>query len=285
MTLNNSWDLAGRTAVITGSSAGLGAAAAERFVALGANVAVVGRSAERTKDVAARIDASPFVADFAELDDVRELAAALQSTYGAIDLLVNNAGGQWPQRRMTADGNEMTWQVNYLAPFLLTNLLAPAFGRALQARIVSTSSQVHMMGSIRLDDLDWQKRKYRPMKVYATSKLANVLFTRELARRTHGGSLTAISFHPGAVSSDFFREGGLFGALMKTPIGGLVSSSPAAAAEHLVRAGSRELDADLHGSYFNKAARQSPKGQGGDEDLGRQLWDSTADVLGIQSAW
>ncbi|MFI5611035.1 SDR family NAD(P)-dependent oxidoreductase [Amycolatopsis sp. NPDC051903] len=187
-----------RTVVITGASSGIGAAAARRFAALGDRVAVVGRSPEKTAAVADGVG-EPFTADFAQLDDVRALAEALRSRYPKIDVLAHNAGGQFRERTTTVDGHELTMQVNHFAPFLLTHLLAESLDGA---RVVVTSSRAHGYGRLDLTDLDGARTRYNSLRRYATTKLANLLFARELARRL---PVSAASFHPGTVAGDFFR--------------------------------------------------------------------------------
>ena len=174
-----------RTIVITGASSGIGVVAAERLAAGGDQVAVVGRNPERTRAVAERIGATPFLADFERLDDVRALAAALLDRYETIDVLANNAGGLNHDRELTVDGHERTIQANHLAPFLLTALLRPrlvetaAAGR--DVRVVSTASLANRFGSLRIDDLNWERRPWRGgWRAYGTAKLATILFASEL---------------------------------------------------------------------------------------------------------
>ncbi|MBC6466402.1 SDR family NAD(P)-dependent oxidoreductase [Actinomadura alba] len=192
--------MTGRTVVITGASSGIGAVAARRFADLGADVVPVGRSPERTARVAAQLGTEPLVADFAHLEHVKDLAAALLERCPRIDVLANNAGGLVAARQVTADGHELTFQANHLAPFLLTTLLLPrlrASARDARVRIVTTSSLGNRFGRLRMDDLEWEKRRYGGGWIaYATSKLMNVLFTRELARRTEGTGIDAVCFHP-----------------------------------------------------------------------------------------
>ena len=154
-----------RTIVVTGASSGIGAVAAGTLAAGGDEVAVVGRNPERTRAVAERLGATPFLADFERLDDVRALAEALLDRYETIDVLANNAGGLYHERELTLDGHERTIQANHLAPFLLTALLRPrlvetaATGR--DVRVVSTASMANRFGNLRVDDLDWERRPWQ----------------------------------------------------------------------------------------------------------------------------
>jgi len=184
----------GRTVVITGASSGIGAAAARRFAALGATVAVVGRSPQKTAAVAEAIGAHPHLADFSRLDAVRELADDLLGRYPRIDVLANNAGGIFASRNTTADGHEMTFQVNYLAPFLLTNLLLRRLTQGPnEGRVVNTASMAYRWGRLDLANLDRSGGRYSGQGAYGGAKLAMLLFTRELARRSQRAS-NAISW-------------------------------------------------------------------------------------------
>ena len=200
-------DMTGMTVVITGASSGVGAAAARRSASQGATVVPVGRSVRRTAELAAEVGVEPVIADFADLDQVRQLAGTLLERCPRIDVLANNAGGLFSTREITVDGHEMNFQVNHLAPFLLTTLLLPRLLESAQqapVRVVATSSVGNRFGKVRLDDLDWEKRSWRGgWFAYATGKLMNVIFTRELARRTGGTGLDAFSFHPGGIASNF----------------------------------------------------------------------------------
>ena len=186
-----------KTIVLTGASSGIGANAAGRLAATGWNVAVVGRNPERTRAVAEKVGGTAFLADYDRLDDVRELAASLSQRYERIDVLANNAGGLIHARGISADGNERTFQHNHLAPFLLTNLLAP---KLTDARIIGTASVANLFGSLRLDDLQWRKRPWLGgWQAYGTSKIATILFTQSLAER----GFEAYAFHPGYVATSF----------------------------------------------------------------------------------
>ncbi|AKT50965.1 SDR family NAD(P)-dependent oxidoreductase [Arsenicicoccus sp. oral taxon 190] len=192
-----------RTIVITGASDGIGAAAARQLRERGHQVVVVGRSATKTAEVARELGAPHHVADFGDLAQVRALADELLAAYPRIDVLANNAGGVFAQET-TADGFDKTLQVNHLAPFLLTHLL---MGRLVEsgASVVQTSSIAHRMGRLDLDDLD-NARSWSPNKAYGDSKLANILFTRELDRRHADQGVRAVCFHPGGIRTNFAND-------------------------------------------------------------------------------
>jgi NAD(P)-dependent dehydrogenase (short-subunit alcohol dehydrogenase family) len=275
--------LRGKTAVITGASSGIGAAAARKLAELGATVAVVGRSPEKTAAVAARIAGRAHPVDYGRLDDVRRLAAELLAAYERIDILANNAGAMFGARTTSADGHEMTFQVNYLAPFLLTSLLLPRLAAAPDgARVINTASG-YTSGQLDLEDLDWTRRRYRSQPVYAAAKRAVLLFTRELARRTHRTGVAAAAFHPGVVATDIGRDVAIVRLVMKSPLGKAVLATPVQGAEPLLRlAAVADLRA-ASGSFFNRLKPASPAdGQDRDAHLARELWDRSASLTGIQ---
>jgi NAD(P)-dependent dehydrogenase (short-subunit alcohol dehydrogenase family) len=266
------------TIVITGASSGIGAEAAARLAGEGWEVAVVGRNPKRTAEVAASIGGTPFLADFDRLDEVRDLAAALLERYPRIDVLANNAGGLVSTRALTADGNERGIQHNHLAPFLLTNLLLPRLIES-GARVISTSSFANLAGSLRLDDLNWEKRRWLGgWPAYGTGKLATILFIRELARRT---ALEAYSFHPGYVSTGFGADSGFISVTNRLRPGGF--GIPAAVgAEPLVLLAAGLAAPATSGAYYD---RLTPNGRtraaARDDTLAAALWERSAKIVGL----
>jgi NAD(P)-dependent dehydrogenase (short-subunit alcohol dehydrogenase family) len=202
--------------LITGATNGIGLAAAEALVALGANLVIVGRSQTRTRMASARIRAASakgatvatFIAALSSQDSVRRLAAEVVARYPKLDVLINNAGAMYGTRQLTKDGIELTWAVNHLAPFLLSKLLLNRLKESAPARIITTASQAHQGAHIPFDDLNVE-RSYRGFGRYCETKLANILFTTELARRLDGTGVTANCFHPGLVATGFNRNNGL----------------------------------------------------------------------------
>lgn len=277
-----------RTVVLTGASSGIGVVAAEQLSALGAQVAVVGRNPERTRAIAERVGATPFLADFERLDDVRALAAALLDRYETIDVLANNAGGLNHARELTVDGHERTIQTNHLAPFLLTHLLRPrleetaATGR--EVRIVNTASLANRFGRLRLDDLDWEHRPWRGgWPAYGTAKLATILFTVELAERLTGTGVTAYSFHPGTIATNFGRTSPLvrFGALVTRGSYGVPVAEGAAP---LIRLAAEAPVLAPSGTYFDRLkANGATAAQAKDAQLGRDLWAVTQQLVGANA--
>lgn len=272
--------MSGKTVVITGASAGIGAEAARRLVRLGATVAVVGRSPEKTAAVARQVGAEPLVADFARLSEVRRLADTLLGRYPRIDVLANNAGVVLTRRSRTEDGHDLMFQVNYLAPFLLTNLLLDRLTTVGPARVITTSSNGHRFGRVDLDDLEGAGNRSELLR-YGTTKLQNILFTRELARRTRGSGLTATAFHPGVIATtDINREAPLVAALVRYRLlGGL--STLEEGAEPLVHLATMPDPETTNGGYYH---RLTPNGsvhrQAKDDHLATRLWERTAELLG-----
>jgi NAD(P)-dependent dehydrogenase (short-subunit alcohol dehydrogenase family) len=265
--------------VITGASSGIGAIAAREIAALGRRVVVVGRNPERTRSVAAGMGGDALLADYDRLDDVRELADTLLGRYDRIGVLLNNAGGLVPQRGRTADGFERTIQHNHLAPFLLTGLLLPRL-TASGARVIGTASIANRFGRLRLDDLDWQRRRWLGgWPAYGTSKLATILFMRELARREP--TLAAFSVHPGFVRTSFGTGSRAMSALSTLTRGGYGISPEAGAAPLIALATSAGLPA-APGTYFDML---KPNGaavrQAHDDALARDLWVESAARVGL----
>lgn len=278
-------DMRGRTVVVTGASAGIGAAAARQFAGLGATVAVVGRSAEKTAAVAEAIGAEAHLVDYSRLDDVRRLADELLAHYPRIDVLANNAGGVFSDRNTSADGHEMTFQVNHLAPFLLTNLLLDRLTTAPEgARVINTASMAYRRGRLDLDDLDRARGRYSGSGAYGATKLANVLFTRELARRMQGTGVATSAFHPGTVASDIGREGGFYRLLFGSRLSKSLLSTPAQGAAPLVHLATTVDTHTVNGQYFHRFKPEEPKNQQAvDPRLAQQLWERSAQLTGVRT--
>src|SRR3954465_10455221 len=206
--------MAGRTVLVTGATAGIGKATALGLATMGAHLAITGRDLERTETAAREIRTTSggqvdvFVADLSGHSEVRRLADEVLQHLPRIHALVNNVGGYWNTRHLTADGLERTFALNHLAPFLLTNLLLDRLKDSGPARVVTVASNAHKQGRIDFDDLQGE-RSYSGARAYNQSKLANVLFTYELARRLAAGpgnAVTANALHPGVVNTAFGAE-------------------------------------------------------------------------------
>ena len=272
-----------KTIVITGSSDGIGAAAARQLHRDGHRVVVVGRSARKTEAVAREIGADHYLADFTRLDEVRKLAAELDAAYPRIDVLANNAGGVFGDPARTADGFEQTFQINHLAPFLLTSLLLPKL-IASRATVIQTSSVgARMAPRIDLDDLAFD-RNYSPIRVYGAAKLENILFTKELHRRYHDQGISAVAFHPGNIATNFGKEStsGLMRFIATNPVTrAVLLTTPEKGADQIVWFAETEPGVDWQpGDYYvkRKPARTNP--QAADADLARRLWERSEELVG-----
>jgi NAD(P)-dependent dehydrogenase (short-subunit alcohol dehydrogenase family) len=269
----------GRVVVVTGASSGIGAAAALELAARGALVVPVCRDRRRLEGIARRLGSEPLQADFASLAAVRGLAAELLDRHPRIDVLVNNAGLVAGRRTLTGDGFELTFAVNHLAPFLLTNLLIERLRASPPARVVTTSSDAHRGGLIDLEDLQGE-HGWSTWSAYSRSKLANILFTRALARRLEGSGVTANCLHPGVIRTRLGR-----GARLPIRAGWRVASTffsgPGKGASTIVYLASAPEAAAISGGYFVDSRPASPSAQAQDDDLAERLWQESARLVGL----
>ena len=257
--------------LLTGATRGIGHAAAVQLAQRGAGLALVGRDPERVAETAraareAGAQVSEHVADLERMAEVRRLAAEIRERYERIDVLANNAGAMFTQRRVTPDGFEQTLALNHLAPFLLTRLL---LDRLDGGRVVTTASDAHQGGELDLDDLQWERRSFRPMRTYGTTKLCNILFTRELARRAP--QIRANCFHPGVVRTGFGKNDGLLykaGLMVISPC----LRSPARGARSLVWLALSDEAARLTGEYVIDEKVREPSAAAQDDHLAAELW-------------
>ena len=272
-----------RTVVITGASDGIGAAAARALSRAGHRVVVVGRSAAKTAALADELGAEHLVADFARLDDVRTLAAALLAAHPRIDVLANNAGAIFASERSTTpDGFESTFQVNYLAPFLLTELLHERL-IASHATVINTSSVAGArFGRLDLADLQ-SERGYSPSRAYGASKLAQILHAKELDRRYGAQGLAAASFHPGGIASNFSTtDGSPWRFMYRSRLKNLILASTDKGADTLVWLAQTPPHQGWEpGGYYTrrKPGRTVPAAD--DATLAAGLWARSVELLGL----
>jgi NAD(P)-dependent dehydrogenase (short-subunit alcohol dehydrogenase family) len=270
--------------ILTGATRGIGQAAAIELARRGAELGVVGRDAERVRATAAQArDAGggapvhEHVADLARMDEVRRLAAELLEAYPRIDVLANNAGAMFTSRHVTADGFERTFALNHLAPFLLTNLLLERL-TASGGRVVTTASDAHKGGVLDLGDLQSERGRFRPGRVYGTSKLCNVLFTRELQRRNP--PIAANCFHPGVIRTGFGKNDGALARIGLTLVGPFLRS-PSSGASSLVWLALDPASGELRGTYFEKERPVEPSAQAQDERLAADLWERSEELSAV----
>jgi NAD(P)-dependent dehydrogenase (short-subunit alcohol dehydrogenase family) len=271
-----------QTIIITGASDGIGAAAARHLSANGERVVLVGRSQVKTAGVAGELGAPYHLADYADLDQVRNLASELLAAYPRVDVLANNAGGIMGARAVTKDGFEKTFQVNHLAPFLLTQLLMPALITS-QAKVLQTSSvAAQRYGHVDIDDLQ-NEQSYAPQKAYGDAKLENILFTRELHRRFHDQGISTAAFHPGIVATSFASDTThLMRFVYHSPLKRLLTISPHQGAAGLVWLAEGTPGSTWRsGGYYEKDKQARTNAQADDTRLAQQLWDRSAAMLGL----
>jgi retinol dehydrogenase 14 len=278
-----------KTVLVTGGTGGIGRATALGLLQLGAQVGIVGRDPTRAESAAEAIRAAVgadqvdvFIADMSSQAEVRRLAEAVVAAYPRLDVLVNNVGGYWAHRHVTVDGLEHTFAVNHLAPFLLTNVLLPRLTAGSPSRIVTVSSGAQAMGRIDFEDLQ-TTRRYNGQRAYNQSKLTNVLFTYELARRTKGTGVTANVLHPGLVATNFGREDPRRWMRIMVPLVRPFMKPPErGAATPIYLASSPDIEG-VTGRYFvgSRPRRSAPRSY--DEQVARRLWDVSARLTGIAS--
>ena len=267
----------GKTVLITGGTAGIGKETALGLLRLGAHVVIVGRNPEKTRAVVdelktksgnPRVDS--MLADLSSMRDVKRLAEEYRRRFAALDVLVNNAGAMNTSRETTVDGYERTFATNHLAYFLLANELLPALEAGAPARIVNVASDAHRNQSLDFDDLQ-AERRYFSLGVYGRSKLANILFTRELAKRLQGRPITVNCLHPGFVASDFLSKGGIWTLLQ--PIANLFAIDETTGAQTSIYLASSPEVEGQSGGYYEKRKPKQPSRAAQDDEAAARLWD------------
>ena len=280
----------GKICMVTGANSGIGKATALALAQMGATVVMVCRDRARGEQARSEITTKSrnnavdlLQADLSSQQSIRQLVEHFQHHYTHLHVLINNAGAAFPgRRRETVDGVEMTFAVNYLAPFLLTNLLLDVLKASAPARIVNVSSATQEAGYIKLDDLQ-AEHHYRPMRAYEQSKLAVVLFTYELARRLQGTGVTANCLHPGFVATNIAQRGmGLASRIVTRLIFSFGISPQEGAKTSLYLASSPEAEG-VTGKYFVKGIPQRSTPISYDESLQRQLWEESLKLVNLLS--
>lgn len=283
----------GKTVIVTGANAGIGRVTARELACKGAHVVMVCRSRERGEAALAEIRAAAaasdsggaaelLLVDMASQDSIRAGAAAFLEKHDRLDVLVNNAGLLLKERRTTPEGLESVFAINHLGYFLFTHLLRGVLERSGAARVVNVASEAHRFGALDLDDVNFERRRYRQMRVYGTTKLMNILFSRELARRLReaGSAVTSNSLHPGTIVSSFAREGNwlirlfyrVFSLFLKTPEQG--------ARTQLYLASAPEVEG-VSGEYFSNCKRARPNRAARDDEAAARLWTLSEQLCGL----
>ena len=280
--------LDGKVCVITGATSGIGQVAAEELARLGARLVIVARDRARGEALLARLHATAgagghrvHAADFARLAEMKRVAAEIAAAEPRVDLLVNNAGSLFSYRQVTEDGLEKHFAANHVAYAVLTAGLAERLFAAAPARVVSTASAAHYGARLDFDDLQFA-RGYDGFRAYQRSKLYNVMWTRELARRLAGTGVTANCFHPGFVATRYGdNAGGPLAVMVR--IAKLFAISPEKGARTLIYLASSPEVAGMTGGYFTKCRLTTPSREAEDDAAARRLWDETARLAGLPS--
>jgi retinol dehydrogenase-12 len=278
--------LDGRVCIVTGANKGIGNAAAHDLAGMGATVILACRNPEAGEAARQAIEhetgnhnLSVMPLDLSSLASVRRFAADFTSTHDRLNVLVNNAGIYTSKRTLTGDGHERTWEVDYLSHFLLTNLLMDALKRGAPSRVINVSSNGHQMGRIQFDDLDREAR-WSGIRAYGQAKLAQILFTKEFARRFAGTGVSAFAVHPGAVRTDWSRGG--VGMRVGARIAWPFMLTPKAGADTIVWLASLPETDGWSGLYFAKRQVEKPKADAEDPELARRLWEISEELTGLR---
>jgi retinol dehydrogenase 12 len=280
--------MGGKTVLVTGATAGIGEVTARELARKGARVVLVGRSASKCEATAAMIrratgspDVETLVADLSSQADVRKVAGEFLDRHDRLDVLVNNAGAMFTKRRESVDGIEMTFALNHLGYFLLTNLLLDTLKGSSPSRVVSVASDAHrFVSKVDFDDPRGAK-KYGGWHAYSQSKLANILFTAELARRLSGTGVTANCLHPGFVASNFTEGNGAMGWMMRRLAGLVAIPVDEGAKTSIYLASSPEVEG-ITGKYFARVKSAEPTRAAQDQAAAARLWALSEDLTGLK---
>lgn len=275
----------GKVCIVTGATAGIGKITATALAAQGAELIITGRNQQKTEATAQQIKSETgnesvqyLLSDFSDLQQVRDLVTAFKEQYSRLDVLVNNAGAFFNSRIETPYGVEMTFLVNHLTPFLLTNLLLDRLQASTPARIVNVSSDGHKQGTMKFDDLGFNQG-YFGMKAYGRSKLANILFTYELARRLGDSAVTVNALHPGHVATDIWKTSfPMIGPALKWIIG-LFALTPEQGADNSIYLASSPEVAGITGKYFVKREPVQSSPISYDEKVAQKLWEISENLI------
>lgn len=276
------WNITGKTVLVTGATSGIGNAAALTLAKMDAKVIVHGRSEDKCKATVKDIkektgkDVDYIIGDLSSQKQIRNTAEEFKNRYDRLDILINNAGLWKKKRHETEDSIEMTFAVNHLGYFLLTNLLLDLLKKSAPSRIICVSSGLHKNGVIDFDDLEFKKKRYSGMKAYGNSKLMNVLFTKELARRLEGTNVTVNAMAPGLVNTNLGRDGGLLRAIFK------FGRTPEKGARTIVYLATSPEVEGITGKYFYDEKETPSSKTSNDMELAKKLWEVSEDMVGMK---
>ncbi len=283
--LTTSARLDGKVCVITGTTSGVGYQAARHLAQGGAHLVMVCRNREKAESVQAELarefnaQADVIIADFQRLSEVKRAADEIVSTYPQVHVLINNAGVFNKRRQLTPDGHEMIFGVNFLAHFLLTTRLLEALKQAAPSRIIDVNSEAYRFGGLNLNDLDWSKRLYIPLRAYGAAEIAQLLTALELSKRLQGSGVTVNIMHPGAVRTNIGMNNNIFYRLYNRYLVGLFLKDAATAGHALYYlAAAPELES-VTGRYFNQTIEEKPAGYILKQGLQQAIWDRCQELI------
>lgn len=283
---NSDKPMYGKICMVTGATSSIGAVTAEALAQQGATVIVVGRNPEKTESTVNQIKqqtgnpaVESMLADLSSQREIRQLAQQFKNQYQRLDVLVNNAGAIFMTRQLSADGIEMTFALNHLGYFLLTNLLLDTLRASAPCRIVNVSARLHQWVKINFDDLQNQK-KYIVIQAYPQSKLCNLLFTYELARRLEGTGITVNALHPGTVASNLGVNNSRIGRMVRRLIN-IAMVSPEEGAQTIIYVATSPNEEGVTGKYFAKQEAVPSSKDSYDEVAARRLWQISAELTGL----
>jgi NAD(P)-dependent dehydrogenase (short-subunit alcohol dehydrogenase family) len=280
----------GKICLVTGGTNGIGKAAAQALAQMGATVVIVGRDAQKTRQVSEEIKSASgsqnvdyLLADLSSQRDVRRLAGEFKRKYPHLHVLLNNAGGTFATRQLSVDGIEMTFALNHLAYYLLTNLLLDTLKDSAPARIINVASDAHSRGKIDFANLQGE-RYYSGFGPYGNSKLANILFTTELAQRLEGTGVTVNALHPGLTSTGFGQNNPGFLMKIMGAVIPLIARSPEKGAKTSIYLASSPEVQSITGKYFVDCKVTQPAPQAADRVVARKLWNVSAEIVHLANA-
>lgn len=279
--------LDGKVCIITGATSGVGYQTAKRIAQAGAHLVLVNRNAEKSAALKAELTALSNArvdlvhADFSNLDEVQSAASQILHQFPAIHVLINNAGMHMTTRKLTVDGFETAFAVNHLASFLFTRLLLDRLIASAPARIIQVNSEGHRFGGLRLDDLNWEKRKYKGLQGYGASKTAQLMTVWELAERLNGTGVTINAVHPGEVATNIGMNNGILYQWYQKYLLAHILKDPKISGEALYYFAAAPELSTTNGKFFNLTIEEKPAAHALDRAVGKRIWDISEELTGL----
>lgn len=280
-------DLNNKVCIVTGANSGIGKITARELAKMGAEVVMVCRNQKKGEEALADVilesksnKVKLMLCDFSSQKSIRAFVEEFKSKYNKLHILVNNAGLIIPERKLTEDGIESTFAINHIGYFLTTYLLLDLLKASAPSRIVNVSSDGHKLGHINFNDINYENNKYKSMNVYCDSKLANILFTKELAKKLHGTGVTANCLHPGVVNTNFASDYSEKFSFLSKIVKKFFITPEQGAETQIYLASSPEVEG-ISGEYFDKKKIKAPSREAQDADVAEKLWKVSERMTGI----